>query len=70
MKQYRHELESSKEEEASMRKQLEDALTTSRTVQTTLANVVAEKERLLREHEEMKAVCEELMIMVEVGQQG
>ena len=70
VKQYRHELECSKEAEAAMRKKLDEALTTSRTVQTTLASVVAEKERLLQEHEEMKAVCEELMVMVEGGQQG
>ena len=48
-----------------MRKKLEEALSTSRSIQSTLASVVAEKERLMHENDEMKAVCEELMAMVE-----
>jgi hypothetical protein len=36
-------------------------------VQTTLAAVVSEKEKLIAENVEMKAICEELMAMVEGG---
>ena len=65
--QYRYELEAAKEAEKEIRHKLDEALSTSRSVQSTLASVVAEKERMIAENVEMKAVCEELMAMVEGG---
>ena len=65
IKQYRSELEKSKEAEKELRLKLEEAKSTSRSVQSTLAAVVSEKEKLITEHNEMKAVCEELMELVE-----
>jgi hypothetical protein len=53
-----------------MRQKLSEAMSTSRSVQSTLAAVVAEKEKLIDENKEMKAVCEELMAMVEGNQEG
>ena len=47
---------------------LDEAHANARTTHMTLASVVGEKERLIRENEEMKAVCEELMAMVESQQ--
>lgn len=63
--QYRYELEAANEAEKEIRHKLDEALSTSRSVQSTLASVVAEKERMIAENVEMKAVCEELMAMVE-----
>lgn len=65
VKQYRTDLERLREVESDLRKQLEEATATSRSVQTTLASVVSEKEKLIEENKEMKAVCEELMELVE-----
>jgi hypothetical protein len=70
VKQYRAEVEKSREAEYEMRQKLDEALSTSRSVQSTLAAVVAEKEKLIEENKEMKAVCEELMAMVEGNQEG
>jgi hypothetical protein len=53
-----------------MREKLDEALLTSRSVQSALASVVAEKEKLLVESIDMKAVCEELMALVEGNAQG
>lgn len=68
--QYRSELEMSKENEREIRAQLDEALATSRSVQSTLAAVVADKEKLIAENVEVKAVCEELMELVESKEQG
>ena len=48
-----------------MRLELQQTKSTSQQIQSTLAAVVAEKEKLANEYNEMKAVCEELMAMVE-----
>ena len=69
VKHYRQEMENAQKSEKEMVQKLRDALEMNRTVQTTLASVVGEKEKLIREHEELKAVCEELMLLVEEGQQ-
>ena len=69
VRESRQELERSRGNEKELSRQLDEAKATSRSVQSTLAAVVAEKERLIAENEEMKGVCEELMTMVE-GQQG
>jgi hypothetical protein len=68
LREYRHELERSKDAEKEARRQFNEAVATSRSVQSTLAAVVAEKEKIIKEHEDMKAVCEELMAIVESGQ--
>jgi uncharacterized protein (DUF3084 family) len=67
VKQYRSEVDKAQQAESELRKPLDEALSTSRSVQTTLAAVVSEKEKLIAENVEMKAVCEELMAMVEGG---
>lgn len=46
---------------------MEETRSTSQQIQSTLAAVVAEKEKLRDEYTEMKAVCEELMAIVEGG---
>lgn len=69
VREIRQELERYRDKEKELSRQLEEALATSRSVQSTLAAVVAEKQKLIAENEEMKGVCEELMTMVE-GQQG
>jgi len=48
-----------------LRKELEKEKSTCQSIQSTLASVVADKERLRRECEELRAVSEELMTMVE-----
>jgi hypothetical protein len=68
VREYRHELDKRKEAETAARSKLDEALTSLRNVESTLATVVGEKENLIREHDEMKAVCEELMAMVEKQQ--
>lgn len=65
LKQYRLELQQAKESEQELQAKLDEALATSRSVQRTLASVVSEKEKLIEENRDMKAVCEELMEMVE-----
>jgi hypothetical protein len=67
VKQYRGEVDKAQQAESQLRKQLNEAQSTSRSVQSTLAAVVSEKEKLIAENVEMKAVCEELMAMVEGG---
>lgn len=44
-----------------MRKQLDEAKTTSQSIQSTFANLVGEKEKLIQENKEINAICEELM---------
>ena len=65
VKHYRQEMETSQKAEKDMFRKLKDAMEMNRTVQSTLASVVGEKEKLLREHEELKLVCEELLLIVE-----
>jgi hypothetical protein len=67
VKQYLGEMDKAQKAELELRKLLDKALSTSRSVQTTLVAVVSVKERLIAEKFEMKAVCEELMAMVEGG---
>ena len=69
VRESRQELELSRYNEKELSRQLDESKATSRSIQSTLAAVVAEKERLIAENEEMKAVCEELMAMME-GKQG
>ena len=57
-------LQTAKEFEA----KAEEATSTSRSIQTTLATMVAEKQKLQQEYEEMKSVSEELMAIVEGGE--
>ncbi|KAL3941436.1 MAG: hypothetical protein SGBAC_004206 [Bacillariaceae sp.] len=66
-RQYKGELELALQAKDEMRMQLEETKSTSQQIQSTLAAVVAEKEKLTTEYVEMKAVCEELMAMVEVS---
>lgn len=47
---------------------LEAATSECQSARDRLALVTAEKTRLLKDNEEMKSVCEELMAMVEGGQ--
>ena len=69
VKQNRQELEKCKESEKDARTKMDEAVSSLRTLETTLAGVVGERDRLVRENDEMKAVCEELMAMVEKQQQ-
>lgn len=64
-KQYRNDLDRSKQSEQELRNELEEAVATSRSVQRTLASVFDEKEKLIKENKDLKAVCEELMELVE-----
>jgi hypothetical protein len=53
-------------------KDLQDKLTAAtsenKSARDSLARIAAEKAILLKDHEEMKSVCEELMAIVEGGQ--
>mmetsp|Transcript_10541 Transcript_10541/g.25447 ORF Transcript_10541/g.25447 Transcript_10541/m.25447 type:complete len:1382 (+) Transcript_10541:195-4340(+) len=64
-RQYKGDLERALQSKDEMRMQLEETKSTSQQIQSTLAAVVAEKEKLTTEYVEMKAVCEELMAIVE-----
>ncbi|CAJ1938936.1 unnamed protein product [Cylindrotheca closterium] len=64
-RQYKGDLEHALQSKDEMRMQLEETRATSQQIQSTLAAVVAEKEKLTTEFVEMKAVCEELMAIVE-----
>lgn len=59
------EIDSMKESSREFQSKLEIATTKLQAAQDTLAAVVLEKQRLVGENEEMKAVCEELMAMIE-----
>ena len=48
-----------------MRIKKEDAESTSRSVQRTLASIVTEKDKLSLENKELNAICEELMAELE-----
>ncbi len=69
VKEYRHELESYKSSQSDLLKKYEEVIAVKNTVESTLSSVLADKERLVQENKEMKAVCEELMAMVEGEQQ-
>ena len=58
------------ESEKQARTKMDDAVSSLRTLESTLAGVVGERDRLVLENEELKAVSEELMAMVEKQQQG
>lgn len=62
------ELEKSRDMELEIRQKLAEVEATSRSLQSTLAAVVSEKEKLITENTELKAVCEELMELVEANQ--
>jgi hypothetical protein len=64
-KEYRREMERLLATAKDFEAKAEEAGKTSRSIQTTLATVVAEKEKLQKEYEEMKSVSEELMAIVE-----
>jgi membrane-anchored protein YejM (alkaline phosphatase superfamily) len=66
-RKYQKELTQTLEEKDNTKKQLLVSEKTSAQIQATLAAVVAEKEKLFNEYNEMKAVCEELMSIVEGG---
>lgn len=61
IKQFRIDLEERKAIESRLRKQLDEAKTTSQSIQSTFASLVGEKEKLLKENKELNAICEELM---------
>jgi uncharacterized protein (DUF3084 family) len=67
LKRFRTELIQRKELEIELRQKLEEAQSTSRSIQSTVANIVKEKEQLIAENGEIKSVCEELMAMVEAN---
>eukprot|EP00339_Tiarina_fusa_P025778 CAMPEP_0117019248 /NCGR_PEP_ID=MMETSP0472-20121206/14802_1 /TAXON_ID=693140 ORGANISM="Tiarina fusus, Strain LIS" /NCGR_SAMPLE_ID=MMETSP0472 /ASSEMBLY_ACC=CAM_ASM_000603 /LENGTH=1356 /DNA_ID=CAMNT_0004724175 /DNA_START=96 /DNA_END=4166 /DNA_ORIENTATION=+ len=69
LKQYRTELEESKAIEAELRRKLDEAKTTSQSIQSTFAGIISEKEKLIQENNELQAVCEDLMAEIE-GQAG
>lgn len=62
-KEHMVEMNSTKESHRELKTQLQAS-------QDTLAAVVLEKQRLVSENVEMKAVCEELMSMVEGGKEN
>lgn len=61
----RREVDRLKESVKNLEAKAAEAENTSRNIQTTLATVVTDKEKLQREYNEMKSVSEELMAMVE-----
>lgn len=67
MKQYRSDLEAATLNEADLQRQLDEAVTTSQSIQKTLATIIEEKTKLMEENKDLKAVCEELMEIVESG---
>jgi septal ring factor EnvC (AmiA/AmiB activator) len=69
IKQFRTELEETKAIEAELRRKLDEAKTTSQSIQSTFAGIVNEKEKLIQENNELQAVCEDLMAEIE-GQPG
>lgn len=64
-RQFKADLQQALEKEEIARLELQKTKATSQQIQSTLAAVVAEKEKLTNEYNEMKSVCEELMAMVE-----
>jgi chaperonin cofactor prefoldin len=64
-REYKEELELALEQKEKARAQMEETRSTSQQIQSTLAAVVAEKDKLRKEYSDMKAVCEELMELVE-----
>ena len=67
-KEYRREMERLIQNAKVFEAKAEEATSTSHSIQTTLATVVAEKQKLQQEYEEMKSVSEELMAIVESGE--
>ena len=57
-----------KEVHKELREKLEVASAQYKTAKESVASVVVEKDRLIKDNEEMKSLCEELMAMVEGGQ--
>jgi len=66
---YNSEIQQLRAVEDNLLSRVEEANTNCATAHMSLATVVAEKERLTKELEEMKSVCEELMAMIENGEQ-
>jgi hypothetical protein len=64
-KEYLSELEKLKQVEQNLRSQLSEAEFASNSVQKMLATVVAEKERVVAENENLKELCEEAMSLAE-----
>lgn len=64
-REYESELESLKEVDKELRSKLSDAEFASRSVEKMLASVVAEKEKLFAENENLKELCEEAMSLAE-----
>lgn len=60
-KEYLSQLEKLKGTERDLETKLSDAEFANKSIQKMLANVVADKEKLTAENEELKAVCEEAM---------
>ena len=68
-KEYRREMESLLKAAKDFENKLEDAEATSHSLEQSLSALVSGKAKLQNEYDEMKNVCEELMLMVE-GQEG
>lgn len=64
-KEYRRELERLLQTAKDFESKSEESERTTRNIQATLVNVVAEKDHLQKEYEEMKSVSEELMAIIE-----
>ena len=63
--EYLDDLEQLRGVERDLQMRLSEAESTSRSVQKVLATVVAEKEKIIAENEELKSVCEEAMSLAE-----
>lgn len=64
-KEYRAEMERLLQATKDFEIMRDDALKRSHSLQNTLDSVIAEKDKLKREYDEVQSVCEELMTMVE-----
>ena len=62
---HRSEIERLRDSEEKMRIKKEDAESTSRSIQRTLASIVTEKDKLSLENKELNSICEELMAELE-----
>ena len=65
--EYSSELEASRDMENVLRQKLDEASTNCTQAHMSLATVVNEKEKLEKENKELNSVCEELMMMIEGG---
>jgi hypothetical protein len=65
VKEYVHDIEQLRNSERDLHTRLSEAETNSRSIQKLLVGVVAEKEFLEKENEELRSVCEEAMSLAE-----